>query len=479
MNPVAGQVDATGMEGDASISFDFNNLQQEGSGMALPYGAASSDGSDQGLPPSGHTHQVASPVDIKRAPKSNTKKYVMYGAGLVLLTAITIGLVNLKPAAQSVDRLTLIIDSVRRGDMVRDVSAPGTLVPEHIKIIAAVNPGRVEQLPLRPGAQVQPGTMIVELVDPNMALQLLQYQQALSQAITAQASLRSTLQQSQMSQENTLAAARTQFKNAERSAVVFDSLDRKGLASRNEVAAAHDALAEAKTRLETETQRLEEIKRSAIEQVQLNDEQVKNSRAILDEQRKRLAQMRVVAGEAGVLQTLGNPQLEYGQWINPGMELARIAQPGRLKAVLRVPDTQAKDIAIGQLVTIDLHNNSKATGRVMRADPSAQAGNVTVEVSIDGTLPPGVRDGQTVDGQIIIENLKDVLSVGRPSYGNAPGKVGLWKLSADQKEATLVSVDLGSASVSAVQILHGLSVGDKIIISDMSQYEDTQRIRIR
>jgi hypothetical protein len=418
-------------------------------------------------------------VDIKREPKKNTKKYVLYGLLGVVLVAVTIGLVNLKPAAQSVDRLTLIIDSVRQGDMVRDVSAPGTLVPEHIRIIAAVNAGRVELLPLRPGASVQPGTMIVELVDPNMELQVLQYQQTLSQAITGQANLRTGLQQTQMSEENAIATLRTQYKTAERSAIVFDSLDKRGLASKNEVAGAHDALEELKTRLSLETQRLEEMKRSAAEQLKLSDEQVQNARAILEEQKKRLNQMKVVAGESGVLQTLGNPQLEYGQWITPGMELARIAQPGRLKAVLRVPDTQAKDIAVGQVVSIDLHNNSTATGRVIRADPSAQAGNVTVEVSIDGTLPPGVRDGQTVDGKIVIENLKNVLNVGRPSYGNAPGKVGLWKLSPDQKEATLVPVDLGSASVSNVQVLHGLNVGDKIIISDMSQYEDQQRIRIK
>jgi multidrug resistance efflux pump len=418
-------------------------------------------------------------VDIKREPKKNTKKYVLYGLLGVVLVAVTIGLVNLKPAAQSVDRLTLIIDSVRQGDMVRDVSAPGTLVPEHIRIVPAVNAGRVELLPLRPGATVQPGTMIVELVDPNMELQVLQYQQTLSQAITGQANLRTSLQQTQMSQENAIAALRTQYKTAQRNAVVFDSLDKRGLASKNEVAGAHDALEELKTRLALETQRLEEMKRSSVEQLRLSDEQVENARAILEEQKKRLSQMKVVAGEAGVLQTLGNPQLEYGQWITPGMELARIAQPGRLKAVLRVPDTQAKDIVVGQVVSIDLHNNSTATGRVIRADPSAQAGNVTVEVSIDGTLPPGVRDGQTVDGKIVIENLKNVLNVGRPSYGNAPGKVGLWKLTPDQKEATLVPVDLGSASVSNVQVLKGLKVGDKIIISDMSQYEDQQRIRIK
>jgi HlyD family secretion protein len=418
-------------------------------------------------------------VDIKRAPQKNTKKYVFYGLGLVAILAVTVALVRLKPAAQSVDRSTLIIDSVKRGDMVRDVSAPGTLVPEHIRIIAAITAGRVETLPLRPGATVTPGTVILEMSNPDVDLQVLQDEQQLSQSIAAQANLRSQLDQGRMTQQNVLASLKTQYNAAVRNAMVFDSLDKKGLASRNEVDAAHDQAEELKTRLDLETARLEELKRSAIEQIELNDQQVKNTRAILEEQRNRRQSMRVVSPEPGVLQTLGNPQLEYGQWVNPGMELARIAQPGRLKAVLRVPDTQAKDVAVGQTVTIDLHNNSTAKGHVIRADPSAQAGNVTVEVALEGTLPAGVRDGQTIDGRIVIENLKDVLNVGRPSYGTAPGKVGIWKLSPDGSEATMVPVDLGSASVSAVQVLRGLAVGDKIIISDMSQYEDATRIRIK
>jgi multidrug resistance efflux pump len=415
-------------------------------------------------------------VDIKRAPQKNTKKYILYGLGLVGIAIVTVALVRLKPASQSVDRLTLIIDSVKRGDMIRDVSAPGTLVPEHIRIIAATTAGRVETLPLRPGAQVTPGTIIVELSNPDVDLQVLQYDQTLSQAIAAQASLRSQLEQSRMSQENALASLKTQYRLAERNAMVFDSLDKRGLASRNEVDAAHDQVQELKTRLDLETARLEEIKRSAIEQIALNDQQVRNTRAILEEQRKRKQSMKVIAGEGGVLQTL---PLEYGQWVNPGMELARVAQPGRLKAILRVPDTQAKDVAVGQTVTIDLHNNSTVKGRVLRADPAAQSGNVTVEVSIDETLPAGVRDGQTIDGRIEIENLKDVMYVGRPSYGTAPGNVGIWKLTPDGKEATMIPVELGSASVSAVQVKRGLAVGDKIIISDMSGYEDAQHIRIK
>jgi small nuclear ribonucleoprotein (snRNP)-like protein len=415
-------------------------------------------------------------VDIKRAPQKNTKKYIFYGLGLAVIATVTVALVRLKPAAQSVDRATLIIDSVRRGDMVRDVSAPGTLAPEHIRIISAMTAGRVEILPLRPGAHVDPGTVIAELSNPDVDLQVLQYDQTLSQTIQSQASLRTQLEQLRMSQESAVASLKTQFRAAERNAIVLDSLDKKGLASRNEVDAAHDLMQELKTRMDLEAARLVEMNRSATEQLALNDQQVKNTRAILEEQIKRKQSMRVVAGEGGVLQTL---PLEYGQWVNPGMELARVAQPGRLKAVLRVPDTQAKDVAVGQTVIIDLHNNSTVKGRVMRYDPSAQLGNVTVEVSIDDTLPAGVRDGQTIDGRIEIENLKDVMFVGRPSYGNAPGNVGIWKLSPDQKEAVMIPVELGSASVSAVQVKRGLAVGDKIIISDMSQYEDAQRIRIK
>ena len=433
------------------------------------------------VPIQGDPPQSASLVDIKREPKKNTKKYVLYGVGLVTIAAVTLALVNLEPAVPTVDRQILIIDSVKQGSMVRDVSAPGTLVPERVRIVTALTAGRVEELPLRPGATLQPGTVIVTLVNPDENLSMLQYRQAYGQAISSQASLRTSLQQGQMSQENAIAAARTAYNNAVRNAAVLDSLEKKekGLASRNEIAAARDALNEAKTRLEIEQQRLEEMKRTAAEQIRLNDEQVSYSRSILDEQVRRLQSMRVTAPEGGVLQQLGNPQLEYGQYVQQGTELARIAQPGKLKAELRVPDTQARDIAVGQTVTIDLHNNSTVKGRVTRFDPAAQGGNVLVEVAIDEKLPEGIRAQQTIDGRIEIENLPNVMYVGRPSYGTAPGTVGLWVLSPDEKEATLVSVELGSASVSAVVVRRGLTVGQKVIISDMSQYEDATRLRIK
>jgi HlyD family secretion protein len=420
-------------------------------------------------------------VDIKRAPQKNTKKYVLYGVGLASILAVTVALVNLKPAAQTVSKQILIIDEVKKGDMVRDVSAPGTLEPERERIVTALTPGRVEELPVRPGVLLTPGQTIVLLNNPDENLNRLQYQQALASAISQQASLRSALQQAQLSQENVIRSAKTQYNNAVRQKNVLDSLDKKnpGLVSRNEVAAAQDALDEAKTRIDVETQRGEEIKRNATEQIRLSDDQVRMAREILEEQTRRLASMRVTAPEGGVLQTLGNPQLQYGQFVQQGTELARIAQPGRLKATLRVPDTQARDIAVNQDVVIDLHNNSTVRGKVTRFDPSAQGGNVTVEVAIIDPLPAGTRAQQTIDGRIVIENLKDVMYVGRPSYGTAPGNVGLWVLSADESEATMIPVELGSASVSAVVVKKGLALGQKVIISDMSQYEDATRLRIK
>jgi HlyD family secretion protein len=420
-------------------------------------------------------------VDIKREPKTNTKKYILYGVGLAAIAAVTVALASLKPAAQSVDKQILIIDAVKKGDMVRDVSAPGTLEPERERIVTALTAGRVEELPIRPGVLLRAGEVIVVLNNPDETLQALQYRQAYQSAIASQANLKSSLQQQQLGQESSVKAARTGYNTALRQMAMLDSLEKKqkGLASAYEIAAAKDALEEAKTRFEVETQRFEEMKRSATEQLQLSQQNVEYAKSILDEQIKRQASMVVRAPEPGVLQTLGNPQLQYGQFVQQGSELARIAQPGRLKAVLRVPDTQARDVAVGQEVTIDLHNNSTVKGKVMRFDPSAQGGNVTVEVSIDDPLPAGTRAQQTIDGRITIENLKDVMYVGRPSYGTAPGNVGLWVLSADESEATMIPVELGSASVNMVVVKKGLAVGQKVIISDMSQYEEASRIRIK
>ena len=417
-------------------------------------------------------------MDIKREPPKKTKKFIIWGGALLGVIVVSLGISRLKPAAPPVDRATLWVDSVRRGEMTREVHAPGTLVPEHIRIIAAVTAGRVEALPVRPGVTVTPTTTIVELSNTDVELQSLQYEQNLTQAMGTLATLKTSLEQQLLAEQGTVATTNTLYQNAMRNVAVYDSLDRKNLASANEVAAARDQAAELKTRLDVERQRLEEMKRSQSEQIRLQQDQIVQLRRIVDAQHQRLNSMHVVAGETGQLQMLGNPQLELGQWVNPGLELARIAQPGKLKAVLRVPETQAKDIAIGQTASIDTRNGIVA-GHVMRADPSAQNGTVTVEVALDGPLPPGTRSDLSVDGTIEIERLKDVLYVGRPAYGQADNTVGLFKITPDGKEATRVNVKLGRASVNTIEVLSGLSVGDSVIISDMSQWDNVSRVRLK
>jgi HlyD family secretion protein len=414
-------------------------------------------------------------LDIKREPPKQTKKYILWGVGLLGIVAVSVGISRLKPAAPSVEKATLWIETVKRGEMVRAVNAPGTLVPEHMRIIAALTAGRVEALPIRPPAKVNPTTLIVELSNTDVTLASLQAEQQLTSMQASLASTRTSLLQQRLAQEGNIATINSQYQDAVRQLTVFDSLDKKSLASTNEVAAARDRAKELKKRLDVEQARLQEMRDSESQQLGLLQEQINRLRAIVHEQQNRVNSMHVLAGEDGVLQTL---PLELGQWVNPGLELARVSQPGKLKAVLRVPETQAKDVALGQIASIDTRNGI-VKGHVMRIDPSSQNGTVTVEVAIDDPLPQGARAELSVDGTIEIERLKDVMYVGRPAYGQAESTVGIFKLDPDGKEATQVKVQLGRASVNTIEVKGGLSVGDKVIISDMSAYDTQSRVRLK
>jgi multidrug resistance efflux pump len=418
-------------------------------------------------------------LDIKREPPKKTKKYVIGGVAIVGVLVISAFISRLKPAAPPVERATLWIDTVKKGEMVRSVNAPGTLVPEHVRIIVATTSGRVETLPVRPGVTVTPDQTILTLSNPDLDMQTLQYQQQLTQSFSALAQLKTSLQQGLMTQEGVVAQLVTQYQLAGRNAEVLDSLDRKKLAGRNEIAAAHDQVTELKRRLDLERQRYTDMQAAQKQQLDLQQEQITGLKQILQEQRNRVSSMRVTAGEAGQLLSLGNPQLELGQWVNSGIELARVAQPGRLKAVLRVPETQAKDVLPGQRATIDLHNNGIIEGHVMRSDPSSQAGTVTVEVALDGALPNGARSDLSVDGTIEIDRLKDVLYVGRPAYGQAESTVGLFKVEKGSGYASRTNVKLGRASVNTIEVVNGLAVGDSVIISDMSTWDNTARVRLK
>jgi multidrug resistance efflux pump len=413
-------------------------------------------------------------LDIKRDKPKSHKKYFYIGGGIALLLAVTVALGRLEPAAPSVERATLWIDSVARGTMVRQVRAPGTLVPEQMRYIPAIAGGRIEIIHVRPGTPVMAATVLVEMSNPEVELQALTAMQQLTAAEGSLASLRTSLENQKLNQQGVVAQIRSQYNEAKRQAQVIEVLDKQGLSSTNEAGRARDNVAELEERLKIEQDRLRVISESIDEQIELQKSQVDRLRSIVRSQQERVQSMRVTAGADGVLQEL---PFEPGQWVNPGTIIGRVAQPGKLKAVLRVPETQAKDIVLGQRTSIDTRNGI-VEGRVMRVDPAVQNGTVQVEVALEGQLPRGARADLSVDGTIEIERLENVLYVGRPAYGQAESTVGIFRVDPEGTTARRVNVKLGRSSVNTIEVVQGLEVGDKVIISDMSQWDNQDRIKL-
>lgn len=413
-------------------------------------------------------------MDVKREPPKKTKRNVMIAGGVIALVVTTVALSNLEARPQGAARAEMWIDSVVRGEMVRQVRAPGTLVPEQMRYVAAVTAGRVEERPLRPGSPVTKNTVILVLSNPEVQLEALEAQRNLTQAEQDFVTLKTTLESNRLNQQGQVAQVRSLKAQAEREAAVMEGLDAKGLSSRNEVQRAKDAATELQVRLTVEEKRLQLLDGAMGEQLEKARANVERLRAIARFQNERVASMRVLAGEDGVLQSLN---WELGQWVNPGEELARVAQPGKLKAVLRVPETQVKDVVLGQRAQIDTRNGI-INGRVMRVDPMSTNATVTVEVALEGELPQGARTDLSVDGVIELERLTDVLYVARPAYGQPETTVGLFKVSADGKTAERVSVKLGRASVSTIEVQAGLQPGDSVIVSDMTRFDNVDKIRI-
>ena len=425
-------------------------------------------------------------MDIKREPPKKRGKYIMIGVGVAVLGVTTVALGNLEQRAPSVDRATLWIDSVTRGTMTRQVRAPGTLTPEHIRYVVAVTSGRVEALPIRPGVTVQPSSILLELSNPDVQLEMLNAQSAVTNAEQNYVTLKTSLESQRLAQEAAVANARTAYGNAKREFETFKALDEKKLASAQEVARTKDQMEQAEKVYASEQQRLKVNSDAIAEQLRLARENISRLNAILKFQNERVASMRVPAGDSGQLLSLGNGQteLQLGQWILAGQTLATVAQPGKLKAVLRVPETQAKDVALGQKVDIDTRagggaNTGVVKGHVARVDPTSVNGTVTVEVLFDGKAPPGARADLSVDGVIEIERLDNVLYVQRPAYGQAESTVGLFKLDPDGKTASRVNVKLGRSSVSTIEIVSGLQPKDKVIVSDMSQWDNVAKVRLQ
>jgi RND family efflux transporter MFP subunit len=414
-------------------------------------------------------------MDIPRQPKKKRTKYIAAGSAVAALVLSTLVLASLPQAAPSVDRSTLLIDSVQRGTMVRAVRAPGTLVPERVRLVSALTAGRIERLPLRPGAAVPAGSSLLDMSNPDVQLEALDAGRQVTTAQAALVNLETALATQRLTQQAAVASAKAAASDARRQAAMLASLGTKQLASGNDVAQATERAEEQTARLAAEQERLRVMDGAMAQQISLQKSEVQRARSIAEFQAARVASMHVRAPEDGVLQTL---PLELGQWVVPGQVLATLAQPGRLKAVLRVPETQARDVVTGQPVDVDTRNGI-AKGHVLRVDPSVQNGTVTVEVSLDGELPRGARPDLSVDGTIEIERLPDVLHVGRPAYGQGESTVGLFRLDPDGKYATRVPVKLGRSSVNTIQIAQGLKVGDRVIISDMSQWDNVERVKLK
>jgi HlyD family secretion protein len=414
-------------------------------------------------------------VDIPREPKGKKRRWLYIAAGVVAVVVITVALSRLGPAAPSVDRSTIWTEVVKRGEMVRQVRGPGTLVSEQIRWIVALTAGRVERILLDPGAEVDSSTVIMFLSNPDVEIQALEAQRQLTSEEAYLVELKTRLESQRLSQASLVATVRSQYREATRNLARDEDLAKQGLISDIALQNSRDRAAELETRVKIEEQRLEVMTDAVESQIEAQRTQVAGLRSIAVFKQNLVESMEVVAGVSGVLAEM---PLEEGQWVRPGDYLARVVQPGRLRAELRIPETQARDVAIGQRAWIDTRNDT-IPGRVVRIDPAVQSGSVMVDVRLEGALPKEARPDLSVDGTIELERLDDVLYVGRPAYGQANSLVGLFKVVDGGRAAVRVTVRLGRASVSTIEVVEGLSVGDEVILSDMSAQDEHDRVRLR
>lgn len=414
-------------------------------------------------------------MDIVRTPPKRYGRTALIAGGVVLGIVGIVALSRLDAALPTIERAAILVDSVRQGDIVREVRAPGALAPEQIRWITAQASARVERVHVQAGQIVKAGDLLLELSNPDLQLQSMQADQQVRQAESALLSLRTNLRSGLLTQEGVVATARTQHLSAAQEAAGVDSLVRLRLASTFEVANRRAAAEEMTTRLRVEQDRLKLMRESIDAQVATQAGQVTQLRAIAANQQARLRALEVRAPEAGVLQDL---TLQLGQWVPEGTTLAKVVQPGHLKAVLRIPESQAKDVQIGQITNVDTRNGI-VRGHVIRKDPAAQQGSVTIDVALDGKLPEGAVPDLSVDGTIQIEKLTNVRYTGRPAVVVPGGQTSLFRLTPDGREAVRIAVTLGRNSANSIEVLGGLTVGDRVILSDMSAYASAARVRLK
>jgi multidrug resistance efflux pump len=414
-------------------------------------------------------------MDVPRAPRRRKLRYGAFVALAVFgVATLALGLHRLRVAPPTIDRSAVWITTVQRGPIVREMQGQGTLVPEEIRWITAKANARVESVLKRPGAMVEPDTVLLELSNSDVELGMLEADRQLSQAEAELVNLQATLTSQKLGQESVVATLGSELGDAERRAKADDELAKKGFLSELERSKTRDHATEVAGRLKFEQKRLAAQSQGIAAQVAAQNAQVERLRAIAKFRHDEVDDLKVRAGVTGMLQELA---LMPGQTVQSGAMLAKVARPDKLKAELKIHETLAKDLQVGQKASIDTHLGI-VEGSVSRIDPAAQAGAVRVDVALVGDLPAGSRPDLTVDGVILIERLDDVLFMSRPTLGQAGSTVGLFKLE-DDGTAARTAVKLGRASVKWVEIAGGLQAGDRVVISDMSQWDHVQRIKLR
>ena len=417
-------------------------------------------------------------MDIQRPSNARAKKIrrIAYGTvALVLLVGVTYALSKLKPAAPSVDAGTVWSDTVKRGPMLREVRGLGTLVPEDIRWIASQTQARVDRWVLRPGAIVKPGSIIMELSDPTLSQTALDAEFQLKGAEADYANLRVQVDSDLMNQKATEASVRSDYEQAKIQHDNDEKLVKLGLTSQLLENLSRVREEQLKIRVQLEGDKTRIATDSANAKLAAQQAKIDQTKALYQLKKSQLDALHVRAGIDGVLQLV---PVEVGQNVTPGTNLARVADPHKLKAEIKIAETQAKDVVPLQKASIDTRNGI-VNGHVSRIDPSVINGTVTVDVTIDEPLPPGARPDLSVDGTITLENLSDVLYVGRPVHGQSDSTIGLFKIIDDGSDAVRVNVKLGRSSVNTIEILDGLKVGDKVILSDMSAWDAFDRIRLK
>jgi len=416
-------------------------------------------------------------VDIARPSRAKQRRVrrIAYGViAFVALALTTYGLSRLEPAAPTVDRAMVWVDTVKRGSMLRQVRGTGTLVPEVIQWIPASTEGRVERIRVLPGSEVTAETVILELSNPDLELAALEAEAQLREAEANLSSLRVQLDSQLLNQRANATMVRAEYRQAALQVEADTELNKEGLVADLTLKLSQVREEELGNRTRLEQKRLAIATQAADAQIAAQQARVDRMSASADHRRWQVERLHVRAGARGVLQQV---PVEVGQRVTPGTNLARVAEPERLKAEVRIPETQARDVQIGLRANIDTRNGV-IPGRVTRIDPAVRNGTVTVDVALEGELPRGARPDLTVDGTIELERLEDVLYIGRPAFGQEESLIGLFRLQDEGDSGVRTQVRLGRASVTTVEIVEGLEEGDEVILSDMSQWDDYDRVRL-